>query len=236
MSARLGAPSAGAISATMFSAVLAAIMALALPGSATAQHDEDHRGGGRPPPQQHPGGGPPPPKPFVAPRGPTTGGPPGGQIINPGRGPHPDAEFVRPGGPHPGAEFIRPGEPHPGAEFIRPGEPHPGAEFVRPGEPHPRAEFGRPGGAQFIYRGRAFERVRSAPFVYPPGWGYQRWAIGAFLPPFFLVRDYWYPDWDLLGLPPPPPDYQWVRYGPDLLLVDLTSGEVVEVVYDVFYY
>ena len=83
---------------------------------------------------------------------------------------------------------------------------------------------------------RAFERVRSAPFVYPPGWGYQRWAIGAFLPPFFLVRDYWYPDWDLLGLPPPPPDYQWVRYGPDLLLVDLTSGEVVEVVYDVFYY
>jgi hypothetical protein len=187
-------------------------MALALPGSATAQHDEDHRGGGRPPPQQHPGGGPPPPKPFVAPRGPNTGAPPGAQIINPGGGPHPGGEFVRPGGPHPGAEF------------------------VRPGEPHPRAEFGRPGGAQFIYRGRAFERVRSAPYVYPPGWGYQRWAIGAFLPPVILARDYWYPDWDLLGLPPPPPDFQWVRYGADLLLVDLTSGEVVEVIYDVFYY
>ncbi len=207
----------------MLAAVLAAIMALALPGSATAQHDEDHRGGGRPPPQQHPGGGPPPPKPFIAPRGPNTGAPPGAQIINPG------------GGPHPGAQIITPG-PHPGAEFVRPGEPHPGAEFVRPGEPHPRAEFGRPGGAQFFYRGRAFERVRSAPFVYPPGWGYRRWEIGAFLAPGFLVRDYWYPDWDLLGLPPPPPDYQWVRYGPDLLLVDLTSGEVVEVVYDVFYY
>ena len=82
----------------------------------------------------------------------------------------------------------------------------------------------------------AFERARSAPFVYPPGWGYRRWEIGAFLPPVFLVRDYWYTDWDLLGLPPPPPDYQWVRYGPDLLLIDLTSGEVVEVVYDVFYY
>ncbi len=223
MSARLGAPGAGAILATMLAAVLAAIMALALPGSATAQHDEDHRGGGRPPPQQHPGGGPPPPKPFIAPRGPNTGAPPGAQIINPG------------GGPHPGAQIITPG-PHPGAEFVRPGEPHPGAEFVRPGEPHPRAEFGRPGGAQFFYRGRAFERVRSAPFVYPPGWGYRRWEIGAFLAPGFLVRDYWYPDWDLLGLPPPPPDYQWVRYGPDLLLVDLTSGEVVEVVYDVFYY
>ena len=228
----------------MLAAVLATIMALALPSSATAQHDEDHRGGGRPPPQQHPGGGPPPPKPFVAPRGPNTGAPPGAQIINPGGGPyregiHPGvppsgAEIVRPGEPHPGTEFIRPGEPHQG--FERPGGPHPGAEFVRPGEPHPRAEFARPGGPQFFYRGRAFERVRSAPFVYPPGWGYQRWAIGAFVPPVFLVRDYWYPDWDLLGLPPPPPDYQWVRYGSDLLLVDLTSGEVVEVVYDVFYY
>jgi hypothetical protein len=208
----------------MFSAILAAIMALAQPGSATAQHDEDHRGGGRPPPQQHPGGGPPPPKPFVAPRGPNTGAPPGAQIINPGAAPHPGAEFVRPGGPHPGAEFVRPGGPHPGAEF------------VRPGEPHPRAEFGRPDGAQFFYRGRAFERVRSAPYVYPPAWGYRRWEVGAFLPPVILARDYWYPDWDLLGLPPPPPDFQWVRYGPDLLLVDLTSGEVVEVVYDVFYY
>jgi hypothetical protein len=206
----------------MLAAALAAIMALALPGSATAQHDEDHRGSGRPPPQQHPGGGPPPPKPFIAPRGPNTGAPPGAQIINPGGGPHPGTEFVRPGGPRPG--------------FERPGGPYPGAEFIRPDEPHPRAEFARPGGAQFFYRGRAFERVRSAPFVYPSGWGYQRWAIGAFLPPVFLVRDYWYPDWDLLGLPPPPPDYQWVRYGPDLLLVDLTSGEVVEVVYDVFYY
>ena len=229
-------------------AVLKVILALALPGAALAQRDDDHRGGWRPSPQQHPGGGPPPPKPFVAPRGPNTGAPPGAQIINPGGRPHPGAEFVRPGWPHPGAEFVHPGEPHPGAEFVRPGEPHPGAEFVhpgephpgaefvRPGEPHPRAEFGRPGGAQFFYRGRAFERVRSGPYVYPPGWGYRRWEIGAFLPPIFLVRDYWYPDWDLLGLPPPPPDFQWVRYGPDLLLVNLTNGEVVEVVYDVFYY
>jgi hypothetical protein len=69
--------------------------------------------------------------------------------------------------------------------------------------------------------------VRTAPFVYPPGWGDRRWEVGAFLPPFFLVRDYWYPDWGLIGLPPPPPDYQWVRYGSDLLLVDLTSGEVI---------
>src|SRR5205807_10317235 len=178
-------------------------------------------------------GGPPPPQPLLAPRGPHTGAQPGAQIINPGGGPHAGAQIITPG-PHRGGEGSRPGVSP--SEIVRRGGPHPGAEFVRPGEPHPRAEFGRPGGAQFFYRGRSFERVRSAPFFYPPGWGYQRWAIGAFLPPVFLVRDYWYPDWDLLGLPPPPPDYHWVRYGPDVILVDLTSGEVVEVVYDLFYY
>jgi Ni/Co efflux regulator RcnB len=131
---------------------------------------------------------------------------------------------------------VRPGEPRREDERIRPGAPHLGPEFVRPGGPRREGEFARPGGTRFIYRGREFERARSAPFVYPAGWGYRRWQIGAFLPPVFLVRAYWYPDWDLLGLPPPPPDSQWVRYGPDLLLVDLTTGEVIEVVSDVFYY
>jgi Ni/Co efflux regulator RcnB len=215
---KLRAPAAGAI--------LAAMLSLALPSLAVAQHDEDHRpGGGHPPPQQRPGGGPPPPKPFIVPRGPNAGPPPGAQIINPGGG-----------GPPREREMIQPGEPRRGPEFVRPGEPHPGPEFVRPGEPRRGEEVARPGGAQFFYRGRAFERVRIAPFVYPPGWGYRRWEIGGFLPPIFLVPDYWYTDWDLLGLPPPPPDYQWVRYGPDLLLVDLTTGEVVDVVYDAFYY
>jgi hypothetical protein len=160
-------------------------------------------------------------------------------VINPGVGAPPRGEIIRPGGPPPGAEFARPGGSPPGfvrpggPEFARPGGPPPA--FVRPGEPYRGVEFGRPGGAQFVYRGQAFERVRTAPFLYPPGWGYQRWVVGAFLPPVFLVRDYWYPEWDLIGLPPPPPDYQWVRYGSDLLLVDLTTGEVIDVVYDVFY-
>ena len=199
-------------------AICPAVLSIALSGLAAAQHDEDHRR--QPPPQQHPGGGPPPGKPFIPPHGPN-GPPPGAQVINPGVGRPPRGETIRPGGPPPGIEIGRPGGPPPG--FVRPGEPQRGAEFVSPGGP------------QFVYRGQAFERVRTAPFVYPPGWGYRRWEAGAFLPPFFLVRDYWYPDWELIGLPPPPPEYQWVRYGSDLLLVDLTSGEVIDVVYDVFY-
>ena len=55
------------------------------------------------------------------------------------------------------------------------------------------------------------------------------------LPPLFLARAYWYADYAALGLPPPDPGFQWVRYGPDLLLVNLDSGQVVDVIYGVFY-
>lgn len=90
-------------------------------------------------------------------------------------------------------------------------------------------------GPHFSYRGRDIERVHIRPFLYPQGFGYRRWEIGAVLPPVFLVQDYWYGDWASLGLDPPPPGYEWVRYGPDLLLVNVTTGEVAETAYDVFY-
>jgi Nickel/cobalt transporter regulator len=126
--------------------------------------------------------------------------------------------------PHPG------GPPHPAPAarpFIAPRGPPPGARpaFVPHGPP----------GAQFSYRGRTINRVHIIPFIYPNGWAYRRWAVGAALPPLFLVRDYWYPDWAALGLEPPPPGAQWVRYGPDLLLVDVSSGQVIDVAYGVFY-
>ena len=67
------------------------------------------------------------------------------------------------------------------------------------------------------------------------GWAYRRWAVGGILPPLFLVRDYWYADWAALGLAAPEPGFQWVRYGPDLLLVNVSTGQVVDVAYGVFY-
>jgi Ni/Co efflux regulator RcnB len=79
------------------------------------------------------------------------------------------------------------------------------------------------------------ERIHIAPFIYPRGWGYRRWVVGAVLPPLFLVPDYYYADWAAFGLAAPPPGYQWVRYGPDLLLVDLSTGQVVDAVYGAFY-
>ena len=104
---------------------------------------------------------------------------------------------------------------------------HPGPAFVPPP--------GGPPGPRFTFHGRDIERIHRDPFIYPPGWAYRRWAVGGLLPPLFLVRDYWYPDWAALGLPPPPPGAEWVRYGPDLLMVDVTSGQVLDVAYDVFY-
>jgi Ni/Co efflux regulator RcnB len=74
----------------------------------------------------------------------------------------------------------------------------------------------------------------AAPFVYPHGWGYRRWAVGAALPPIFLGQMYWFGDWATLGLSPPQPGFQCVRYGPDLLLVNVAAGQVVDAAYGVF--
>jgi hypothetical protein len=47
----------------------------------------------------------------------------------------------------------------------------------------------RPGGppGRFLYHGRPFSRVHVAPFVYPRGFRYRRWVIGAVLPTLFLA-------------------------------------------------
>jgi Ni/Co efflux regulator RcnB len=147
--------------------------------------------------------------------------------------PHP---APHPGGappPHPG-----PGGPHPQFKQVGPqhGPVHPGPGPMAGPHPGPGPMAGpRAGGAQFSFHGHAINRVHVDPFRYPSGWAYRQWAVGAILPPLFLVHDYWYADWAALGLPPPQPGYEWVRYGPDLLLVDISTGQVVDVAYGVFY-
>jgi Nickel/cobalt transporter regulator len=111
-------------------------------------------------------------------------------------------------------------ERHPG------GRPPPGAYRG----PHPGGPPGR-----FMFRGRPFHPIHVVPFVYPHGWAYRRWVIGATLPALFLAPAYYYAGWAELGLPPPEPGFQWVRYGPDLLLVNVATGQVVDVVNGAFY-
>jgi len=108
--------------------------------------------------------------------------------------------------------------------------------FVQPHGPPPAVLRGPArGGAQFGYRGRMVNRVHLAPFVYPHGYGYRRWGVGGMLPPIFLASAYFYAEWATLGLAPPEPGFQWVRYGPDLLLVNTSTGQVVDAVYGAFY-
>jgi len=154
-------------------------------------------------------------------------------------GPHPGAAAPHHppgpmGGPHPGGPGLHQGGPpahHPPGPTGGPhSEAHPGPAGPRPGAGGPP-----PGGDRFTYHGHPFNRAHAAPFVYPPGWVYRRWVIGGLLPPLFLAPSYYYSEWAALGLDPPPPGFQWVRYGPDLLLVNVTTGEVVETVYDAFY-
>jgi Nickel/cobalt transporter regulator len=114
--------------------------------------------------------------------------------------------------------------------------PHgpPGGVVGHPGGmagPHP----GGPVGRQFGYHGHMINQVHLAPFIYPAGWTYRQWAIGMALPALFLAPAYFYADWAALGLAPPQPGFQWVRYGPDLLLVDMNTGQVVDAVYGVAY-
>jgi Ni/Co efflux regulator RcnB len=51
----------------------------------------------------------------------------------------------------------------------------------------------------------------------------------------FLTDAYFYDNYATLGLAPPPAGYRWVRYGPDVLLVDVRSGRIADVVDGVFY-
>jgi nickel/cobalt transporter regulator len=145
-----------------------------------------------------------------------------------------------PGGGKPpgggGKPPARVGEPQGGAKpFVQPhAGPRPGFGGAHPGPGGPRPGGLPVAGHQFSWHGRSFNRIHLAPFVYPSGWEYRRWAAGAILPPLFLAPAYYYADWASLGLDPPPPGFQWVRYGPDLLLVNVTTGQVVETIYDAF--
>jgi Ni/Co efflux regulator RcnB len=90
-------------------------------------------------------------------------------------------------------------------------------------------------GGPLVYRGHPINRVHLSPFAYPAGYSYRHWGVGMALPALFLAPAYFYADWAALGLAPPQPGFQWVRYGPDLLLVDVNTGQVVDGVYGVVY-
>lgn len=69
----------------------------------------------------------------------------------------------------------------------------------------------------------------------PFGWGYRRWQIGWNIWPSYWNDHYWLRDPWQWRLPTVHGPYRWIRYYDDALLVDLRTGRVVDVIYDVFW-
>ena len=101
-----------------------------------------------------------------------------------------------------------------------------------------RTHAGRGHNSAFDGLRRAFNaphHYRYGSYHRPSGWYAHRWNYGEFLPSFFFTRSYWINDYSDFDLSDPPPGTVWVRYGDDALLIDEYSGEVIQVVYGIFY-
>jgi Ni/Co efflux regulator RcnB len=116
------------------------------------------------------------------------------------------------------------------------GEPHPGPRgYQRAPEPHgwntrPQA-VDRPA---YQHNFQAARVYHIGPYHRPPGWVAHRWAYGQILPraywgPQFFIGDYW-----LFGLEVPPVGFEWVRDDDDALMVNIQTGEILQVEYGVF--
>lgn len=96
----------------------------------------------------------------------------------------------------------------------------------------------RPGAQPFTWGGRSFYRYRSEPYRWGAyaGWAGHGWRRGEYLPSYFFLPNYYITDWWSYGLWEPDYGLEWIRVGRDALLIDLSTGEVVDVVPGVYYW
>jgi Ni/Co efflux regulator RcnB len=148
---------------------------------------------------------------------------PGGMRPDRPGGTRPDGPSTKPspGRPGAGGPQIQPPRPVQPIRPIRPKPPKP----VRPNRPH-RPGMGRP---------PHFKPIHAPHFRYPHGYRYRRWSVGLLLPAIFLSSAYYYDRYSQLGVGAPPVGYRWVRYGPDLLLVEIRTRRVADVITGAFY-
>jgi hypothetical protein len=69
----------------------------------------------------------------------------------------------------------------------------------------------------------------------PYGWDYFRYGVGWRLWPSYYRSSYWLNDPWQYRLPPAYGPYRWVRYHYDAVLVNIYTGEVVDIVYNFFW-
>lgn len=95
---------------------------------------------------------------------------------------------------------------------------------------HARVDVGR-----FRAVIRAPHRFRVGVWHAPRGFHYRRFVLGERVPRILLAPTFYLTAYSTYGLLEPPEGFVWVRVGPDAVLVDTETGEVIRVVYGVFY-
>ena len=85
------------------------------------------------------------------------------------------------------------------------------------------------------YRNSHRSIFRLGNYYDPFGWSYRRWSIGSMLYPSYYGSDYWLNDPWQYRLPPAYGPYRWVRYWDDALLVNIYTGQVVDVLHNFFW-
>jgi Ni/Co efflux regulator RcnB len=84
------------------------------------------------------------------------------------------------------------------------------------------------------YRDRHRSTFHLGIYYDPFGYSYRQFDIGYNLAPLYFSQRYWI-DPSIYQLPYPPPGTQWVRYWNDAVLVDMYTGEVVDVIHNFFW-
>lgn len=85
------------------------------------------------------------------------------------------------------------------------------------------------------WRHRHRDRFRFGFYYDPFGWDYFRYGIGWRMWPSYYRSSYWLNDPWQYRLPPAYGPYRWIRYHNDALLVNIYTGQVVDVEYDFFW-
>ena len=85
------------------------------------------------------------------------------------------------------------------------------------------------------HRDRHRSIFRLGRYYDPYGWGYRRFSIGFSIGSSYYGSNYWLDDPWMYRLPPVYGPYRWVRYYDDALLVNLYSGQVVDVIHNFFW-
>jgi Ni/Co efflux regulator RcnB len=81
---------------------------------------------------------------------------------------------------------------------------------------------------------KAARSYRVGAYRRPPGWVHHRWGYGQILPRAYWAAPYILADYWLFALEVPPVGFEWVRDDTDAILVNVATGQIIQVEYGVF--